>query len=172
MSTASIETTHPETYFPSPTSGDFRDFEMSPTDEVQSEPLPVPLLQVAHGLSLYFDVPAFQLQLAIPIMEVELDMNSGRVVFKATIEEDALLILTGAGKLNEEGDSFKIEHVNLHMERLVETARADFIVSTFRAALVLADDIHVRIPNVQLDITLRFDEPLLDLMLRRQDLGF
>ncbi|MGI9106067.1 MAG: hypothetical protein ACR2G4_07450 [Pyrinomonadaceae bacterium] len=174
MSTASIEITHPETYFPAPHLGDFRDFEMSPTDNVLSEPLPIPLLQVGHGLSLYFDVPAFQLQLAIPIIEIESDMDSGRAVFKAAIDEDALLILTGTGKLNEEGDSFKIEHVNLHMERLVETARADFIVSTVRAALVLADDIHVRIPSIQLDITLRFDEPLLDIsqMLRRRQIDY
>jgi len=174
MSTASIEIAHPITHFPSLPSGDFADFEMGSTDELQFEPLPIPLLQVEQGLPLYFDVPAFRLQLVIPIIEVESDMNSGRVVFKATIEEDALLILTGTGKLNEDGDSFKIEHVNLHIERLVETASADFIVSTFRAALVLADDIYVRIPSVQLDLTLRFDEPLLDIshMLRRRQIDY
>lgn len=174
MSTATIEITHPETYFPAPSLGDFRDFRMSPTANVLSGAFPVPLPQVEQGLSLCFDIPAFQLQLAIPITKVESDMDAGRVVFRGTIDAAAILILTGTGKLNRAEGSFKIEHVNLHIERLAEIARADFIVSTIRAALVLAGDIHVRIPSIQIDITLRFNEPLLDIsqMLRRRQIDY
>ena len=174
MSTAVIEETHSETYFPARNLGDLRDFRINPTNNVLARTLPVPLPQVQPGLSLCFDIPTFQSQLTIPILDVESDMKAGRVVFKGAINNEAILILTGTGKLNEEEDSFKIEHINLHMERLAETARADFIAATIRAALVLADEFHVRIPSIQLDITLKFDEPLLDIsqILRRRQLDY
>ncbi|MFL6211293.1 MAG: hypothetical protein ACJ74W_20760 [Pyrinomonadaceae bacterium] len=174
MSTASIEVTHPATYFPAPNLGSFQDFKMSPADKIVFEPLPVPLPLDEPDISLCIDIPAFQLQLAIPITAVESDMKSGHVAFRSVIENDAILILTGTGKLSEKEDSFKIEYVNLHMDRLTKTARADFIVSTIRAALILGDAIHVRIPSIQFDITLRFDEPLLDIsqMLRRRQINY
>lgn len=161
MSTANIEVHH-ETFFPAPNLGDFRDFRLNSTDDVISGAFPVPLPQVNPDLSLRFDIPAFQLELQIPITEVESDMKAGHVIFSGTIDDEVIVILTGTGTLNREEDSFKIEHANLHIEPSVETARADFIVATIRAALVLADNVNVRIPNIQLDITLRFDEPLLD----------
>lgn len=143
-------------------------------DNVLSESLPIPLPQVEAGLSLFFNIPAFQLQIAIPIKDIESDMAAGKVVFSAVIDNDAIVILTGMGKLNREEDGFRIEHVNLHLERLAETARADFIISTIRAALVLADRVHLRIPDVHIDITLGFDEPLLDIsqMLRRRQIDY
>src|SRR5438067_679880 len=139
-------------------------------DYVLSGALPVPLPQVESNLHLCLDIPTFQLQLTVPITEVESDMESGNVTFTGIISNDAILILTVMGKLNREEDSFQIEQANVNMEHSVENARADFIVSTIRSSLTLAGDIFVRIPNVQMDITLRFDEPLLDIgqMLRRR----
>jgi hypothetical protein len=144
------------------------------TDNVLSGALPVPLPQVGPDLFLCFNIPAFQLHLTIPVTDLEPNMESGRVVFRAMIGEDATLVLTETGTLNREEDSFKIEHVNLHMEPLADTACADFIISTIRAALVLADDVHLRIPSLQIDTTLRFDEPLLDIsqMLRRRQTDY
>ncbi len=143
-------------------------------ENVLSGVFSIPLPQVEQGLSLCFDVPAFQLQLTIPITEVESDMIAGRVMFRAKLEDDVVLALTGTGTFNSEADNFKIEQVDLQMEQLTETARADFIISTIRAALILAGDVYVRIPSIQLDVTLRFDEPLLDSsqMLRRRQIDY
>ena len=140
-------------------------------ENILSGALSVPLPEVESGLQLSFDVPAFQLQLIVTITEIDSNLESGRIAFKAPLGE-AILVLTAAGNLNEGG--FKIEHVNLHMERAEENARADFIISTIRSALVLANDVYVRIPEVNIDITLRFDEPLLDIsqMLRRRQIDY
>lgn len=142
------------------------------TDNVLSGALPVPLPQVEPGLQLCFDIPAFQVQLTVPITELESDMGAGKVVFKAAIDNIAVLVLTGTGKLDK--DSFKIEQVNLHLERVAATARANFIISTIRAAVVLADKVHLRIPEAQIDITLKFDEPLLEIsrMLWQRQIGY
>ena len=143
------------------------------TDNILAGVLPVPLPQVESDLRLCFDIPAFQLQFTVSITEIDSDMESGRVVFKAAID-NAILVLTATGKLSRDEDDFKIEHVNLHMERAEENAHADFIVSTIRAVLVLADNVYLRIPDVHIEVILRFDEPLLDIsqMLRRRQTDY
>jgi hypothetical protein len=143
------------------------------TGNVLSGVFPIPLPQVEADLRLRFDIPAFQLHFAVPITEIDPDMESGTVSFKASFN-DVILALTAIGNLNRDEDVFKIEHINLHMEQSEESARADFIISTIRAVLVLADDVHFRIPDVNIDITLRFDEPLLDIsqMLRRRQIDY
>src|SRR2546423_9857043 len=144
------------------------------TANVLAGSLPLHLPQANAGLFLYFDVPTFQLQLKIPVTDIESNMESGSVVFKTAIGDYATLILTVSGKVNAEEGGFKIRRVNLHMERETETASADFIISTLRAALVLADEIHLRIPEGHIDITLRFDATLLEIseMLRRRQINY
>src|SRR2546423_10663638 len=144
------------------------------TANVLAGSLPLHLPQANAGLFLYFDVPTFQLQLKIPVTDIESNMESGSVVFKTAIGDYATLILTVSGKVNAEEGGFKIRRVNLHMERETETASADFIISTLRAALVLADEIHLRIPEGRIDLTLRFDAPLLEIseMLRRRQINY
>lgn len=140
-------------------------------ENVLSEALPVPLPQVESGVLLRFDIPTFHLQLKVPVIEIDSDFELGKVIFKGKID-DAILIATATGKLGDNG--FKIEHVNLHMERTKENAKADFIISTIRAALVLADNIHLRIPDIFIDLTLKFDESLLAIsqMLRRRQINY
>lgn len=142
-------------------------------DYILSGSLPVPLPRVEPGLRVCFDLPTFQLQLRLPITDIDPDFESGRVIFKVAFDE-VILILTVSGKLNRDQGVFQIEHINLHMERAEENARADFIISTIRAAIVLAGDIHLRIPDAQVDITLRFNEPLLEIsqMLRRRQIDY
>src|SRR2546421_13109240 len=84
------------------------------TDYVLSGILPFPLPPVESGLRLGFDIPAFQLQLTVPITEVESDMESGHVTFTGTISNDATLMLTVTGKLNREEDNFEIEQANIN----------------------------------------------------------
>jgi len=143
------------------------------TGNVLSGVLPIPLPQVESDLQVRFDIPAFQLHFTVPITEIDPDIESGRVLFKASFN-DVILVLTAMGNLSGDEDVFKIEHVNLHMEQAEESARADFIISTIRATLALADDVHFRIPDVNIDITLRFDEPLSDIsqMLRRRQIAY
>src|SRR5947208_1822818 len=108
------------------------------TANVLAGSLPLPLPQANTGLFLYFDVPTFQLQLKIPVTDIESNMELGSVVFKTTIGDYATFILTVSGEVStKEEDGFKIKQANLHMERETETASADFIISTLRAALVL-----------------------------------
>jgi hypothetical protein len=143
------------------------------TGNVLSGALPIPLPQVESDLRLRFDIPAFQLHFAVPITEIDPDMESGTVSFKASFN-DVILVLTAIGNLKRDEDVFKIEHINLHMEQSEESARADFIISTIRTVLVLADDVHFQIPDAHIDITLRFDEPLSDIsqMLRRRQIDY
>jgi hypothetical protein len=141
------------------------------TSNILSRALPFPLPQIEAGLKLCFDIPTFNSQLAVSITDVDSDMKSGKVVFKAEAY-DIVMMLTAAGELTEDG--FKIGNVNFHMERAKENARADFIISTIRSALVLADDVYLRIPDIQVDITLRFEESLLEIsqMLRRRQIDY
>src|SRR2546421_10030343 len=98
------------------------------TANVLAGSLPLPLPQANAGLFLYFDVPTFQLQLKIPVTDIESNMELGSVVFKTAIGGYATLILTVSGEVSTEEEGFKIEQVNLHMERETETARADFVI--------------------------------------------
>ncbi|MGB8509702.1 MAG: hypothetical protein WCD76_15050, partial [Pyrinomonadaceae bacterium] len=70
------------------------------TDNILSGWFPFPLPQVQTDLFLYFDIPAFQLQLRIPLADIASHMESGEVVFKATIDDNILLIITITGQLN------------------------------------------------------------------------
>jgi hypothetical protein len=138
------------------------------TDNVLSGALPVPLPQVESDLSLSFDVPDFNLQLTLVVTEIDPELDSGKLVFEAAID-DAILILTALGKLNEDG--FKIEHINIDMERGEGSAQTGFVTSTVRATLVLANKVNLRISGVNFEGALKFDEPLFDtsqLLRRRQ----
>ncbi|MCA1631019.1 MAG: hypothetical protein LC785_02345 [Acidobacteria bacterium] len=141
---------------------------------VLSVALPVPLPLIEQGVFLFFGIPTFQLQLTIPITEVEPGLEFGRATFTGKIEDDAILILTGNGRLNRKEDTFRIESVSIRLEALAETARADFIVSTIRAALVLAEQMHVQIPSLRVDLTARFSESLLEISqtLRRRQIDY
>lgn len=125
-------------------------------------------------LPVQISIPDFQVDLALPSTELKSEMESGEVILKASIDSDLTLVLTFTGELFREEDKFQIQQVDLNIETTTKLARSDFVFTSLRSVLSLAEHIYLRVPDLQLDLSLKFDEPLLDIsqMLRRRQIAY
>ncbi|MFN2455275.1 MAG: hypothetical protein ABR577_13750 [Pyrinomonadaceae bacterium] len=94
-------------------------------------------------------------------------------VIEAPVYEDVNVVINLIGRLVEQ-DKFQVEEVSMRVEFQPESARPDFIASTILAIISLADDVRLCIPEVDLDLSLKFQSSLLDinLMLQRRQLAY
>lgn len=132
------------------------------------------LPQSLSEISLQIDVPDFACSLAFQLTDLISEMESGKVILRAAIDSDSSLILTFTGDLFSKEDKFQINQVGLNIETETKLARSDFIITSLRAMFSLAAHIYLRIPELQLDLGLKFDEPLLAIsqMLRRRQIAY
>lgn len=125
-------------------------------------------------LSLQIICPDFEGTLALPIIEVNSEMESGTVVLRAAVDSDSTVILTLNGELSKDDDSFQIRQVKLNIETTTKLAHSDFVLASLRAMLTLSDQVYLQIRGINLDLVLSFDAPLLDIskMLRRRQIAY
>src|SRR5256885_3285866 len=144
------------------------------TADVLSGVITAHIPQSLRGLSLQINVPDFGCPLAFLITEVNSEMESGTVVLRAAIDSDSTIVLTLKGELFREDDRFHIQQVGLNIETTAKLARSDFILTTLRAIFSLAEQVQLQIPELQLDLSLKFDAPLLEIsqVLRRRQTAY
>lgn len=125
-------------------------------------------------LPLQISIPEFHVDLALSIKELKSEMESGEVILFAVVDSGSTLILTLIGELSREEDKFQIKQVGLNIETVNKSTRSDFVRASLRVMLSLAEDVYLRIPELQLDLSLKFEEPLLDIsqMLKRRQIVY
>lgn len=125
-------------------------------------------------LSLQINIPDFECGLKFSLTDLIPEMESGKVTLKAAIDSDSTLILTLVGELFRKEDRFEIKQVGLNIETETKSARSDFILTSIGSMLSLSDYVYLQIPEIQLDLGLKFDEPLLvtSQMLRRRQIAY
>jgi hypothetical protein len=125
-------------------------------------------------LSLGITVSDFGCSLVIPLVGISSEMELGQVVFKAAVDSDSKVVLTLVGELFPREDEFRIYEVGLNIETATKLARSDFVLTSLRAMFSLADQVLLQIPEIQLDLSVKFSQPLLDIsqMLRRRQIAF
>jgi hypothetical protein len=142
----------------------------------------VPSAHVTHGLfaqealapALRIIVPDFGIDVGVPITDISPEMESGRVLLKAVIERDSRVVVTLRGNPLNGSERFYVRQVDLNLETSTELARLDFIITTIRASLGLANEVNLKLPDFQLDLRMRFNESLLQMsqLLRRRQIAF
>jgi len=126
--------------------------------------------------SLGIAIQDFNLKLSTVITDVSRQIE-GRDVTGYTIEADVYkdvdVIVNLIGKLVEE-DDFKIEEVSLNTSFSNETAESDFIASTWLAAVALSKEVFLRIPDIELGLSLSFQSSTLEIsrMLQRRQFAY
>ncbi len=126
----------------------------------------------AQSFSLQVVVPDFQIHLEMPLEDVVSNMSAGKVLLRATVDEEVAVILTVAGRVT--GDQFQIEGVYFNTEAPFESARASFVASTLHALFSLSKAVNLRVPELEINLDLEFGRPLLDIsqMLRQRQLEY
>jgi hypothetical protein len=148
--------------------------ELLATVNVLSGVLSTRLPHSFSDLSLRIDCPDFEGTLTLPIIDVDLEMESGTVVLRTAVDSDSTVVLTLNGELSKGDAKFEIQKVGLNMVTTTKLAHSDFILASLRAMLTLSERVSVQIPEIQLNLDLRFDEPLLEIskMLKRRQIAF
>jgi hypothetical protein len=125
-------------------------------------------------LSLQIVIPDFAGVLELPLTDIGGGMASGKVLLKASIDVDSTIVLLLTGELVEQDDKFHVRQVNLNTETTTKKAQTDFVLTTIRAALSLANQVQLRMTEIGLDLELRFSEPLIEIsnMLRRRLIAY
>jgi hypothetical protein len=132
------------------------------------------LPQSLSEIALQLTIPDFECSLILPLTDLIPEMESGKVIFRAAIDSDSILILTFTGELFSEEDEFQIHQVGLNIETETVLARSDFVLTSLMAALSLAKNVYLIVPELHLDLCLKFDEPLLGIsqLLRRRQIAY
>jgi hypothetical protein len=125
-------------------------------------------------IPLQICIPDFKVDLTLSINELKSEMESGEVILKVAIDSNSNFVLTLIGELSRGKDKFQIKQVSLNIETNTRSVRSDFVLASLRVMLSLAEDVYLRIPEFQLDLGLKFEEPLLDIsqMLRRRQIAY
>lgn len=146
--------------------------ELSTAADVIVGGLTVPVPQIAQSVVLHVAIPDFQPHLEMPLEEVVSDTLAGKVLLRATVDEEVAVVLIIAGGIL--GDQFQIEGVYFNTEAPFESARASFVASTLHAMFSLSSQVNMRVPELQLDLALKFNNPLSDIshMLRRRQIEY
>ncbi len=146
--------------------------ELSTTANILAGGLTVPVPQIAQSVALQIAIPDFQIHLEMPLEDVISNMSAGKVLLRATVDEEVAIILTVAGRLIE--DQFQIEGVYFKTEAPFESARASFVASTLHAMFGLSKGVNLHVPELEINLELEFSRPLLDVshMLSRRQLEY
>src|SRR2546423_1015850 len=113
--------------------------------------------------SLQIMIPEVNYRLSAPLLEVAAVSDAPKLMAQAFIDGNVQMALAFSGRFIESGEVLQIEQTFVQVKPLEETARAEFVASTLNALHPLAQKVRLAIPEIDLDLTLHFDLPLLDI---------
>jgi hypothetical protein len=137
--------------------------------------IPIPQTQAElEEAALQIEVPAFDLRLTAPLLDVEPLFESGRASIRVLIDEQVTALITLKGKLIENGRKFQTEEVGWRIELEERNTRAEFVASTLQAALSLARNVRFQFPQPEFNYELNFESSLLKItrMMQRRHTAF
>lgn len=132
------------------------------------------LPQVFSDLSLQINIPDFEGVLAFPLVDITQNKETGTVSLRAAIDTDSTVVVTLNGERSKKHDRFEVHRAGLSILTTTKLARTDFVLASLRAMLSLSEQVYLQIPEIQLDLLLSFEAPLLDTskMLRRRQIAY
>lgn len=108
--------------------------------------------------SLNVSISDFDLNLAASTLRVSKQLsaiNPNDFVLEASIHKDVRLIIHFVGEFSDD-DVFTVQEVNINADFLRESAESDFVAATILAAIGLANEVRLSIPEVGFDLSLKF----------------
>jgi len=145
-----------------------------PTISTGSETISRQRIEQRGFQELRIVVPDFNYSLSAPIVEISSRMEAGEVTLRIAIDDDLLILVSLKGRLSDNDGLFHIDNTCLRIDGKKNSARSDFIASTFWAMFSLATDINLQVPELQLDLTLKvqLDPSAISEMLQRRLLAY
>lgn len=116
-----------------------------------------------ESVSVRISTPDFNLAIDGPVVQLKQDKNAGRIFITAAIDTNVEANIILAGRLTEQGSSLDIDEVSFRLSPAEDSARADFVASTLNAVLNLSHLVHLRMPEIGLDLELSFGLPLIEI---------
>jgi hypothetical protein len=123
----------------------------------------VPLSESVTEASLEIMVPEVNYRLGVTLMEITFVTDASSLIAQTVIDGDVEMALAFSGKRIENGAVFQVQQASVQIRPLEDRARAEFMESTLNALLALAEEVRLAIPEIDLDLKLRFNLPLLNI---------
>lgn len=122
---------------------------------------------------LKISIADFHFDLSSSISSIALADTFNGYIIEAPVYGDVSVVIHLIGKSVEQ-DKFQVEEVSIRVEFQPESSQSDFIASTIFAIISLADDVRLHIPEVDLDLSLKFQYslPEVSLLLQRRQLSY
>lgn len=135
--------------------------------------IPFPFKKTVSKPSLEITVPDFHFKFSTSISEIESGNVSSDIIFKASLYDSIDIVINLTGELVER-DGFRVIEVSVNTEFEIARARAEFIASTFLSTIGLAENVRLRIPEIELDLELQFQSSLseISVMLQRRQMAY
>lgn len=123
---------------------------------------------------LEIEVPDFQINISLPLTEVDRDFDFQSVLLRLAVDSQSIITFKLSGELSKPNGSFQIRQVGFGFETSSRLATSDFALASMWSSLALADQVHLRVRDLDFKLSLKFDEPLLEIseMLRRRHIAY
>lgn len=125
--------------------------------------LPIPLPDLEPEARVDIIVPDFDFRFSTALCELTSFVDSNTVFARSVFDRNVNATLVLTGDLVDRGTIFRVKETSLQIKPTQELARADFVASTVNASFALAKEVRLQIPDIALDLNLRFDLPLLEI---------
>jgi hypothetical protein len=114
--------------------------------------------------TLHIVVPEFKFSLLVPLEELAKHVDSTRVNVKFAVDEWVTLTLALIGRSLEDGEMFEPGDGSLGFDLADHNApRAQFVGTTLMAMLGLAKEVPLQVPEIGLNLGMRFTIPLINI---------
>jgi hypothetical protein len=130
--------------------------------------------QTSSDLWFQIEIPDFQSTFVLPLVDISPTWEDGKVTLKAAVDQHSRLAFTLLGEFGGYDEPFKIKQLNLSLDKDGRLARSEFMLCSLWAIFALAQQIHLRMEDWQLDLRFGFNAQLLEIgdMLRRRQIAY
>ncbi|MBI4853187.1 MAG: hypothetical protein HY819_15455 [Acidobacteria bacterium] len=124
--------------------------------------------------ALQITLSTFNFSLDLKPLSIKPSTDNRTIKIVATIEKVVSLSVYLQGNTTPDGEKFEIIDASLGVEILKQTLQAEFIASSLRAALVLENEVRIRIPIIEFDNQLKISLPVnkISEMLKRRQMAY
>src|SRR5712664_3330094 len=133
-----------------------------------------PLEPAESEHELEIEVPDFQSNISLTLTEVDRDFGFQSVLLRSAVDSQSSITFKLSGELSKPNGSFHIRQVRFGFETNSRLATSDFALASMWASFALANQVHLRLRDLDFKLSLKFEEPLLEIseMLRRRQIAY
>jgi hypothetical protein len=129
---------------------------------------------VASAHQLEIEVPDFQSNISLPLTEVDRDLGFQSVLLRSAVDSQSSITFKLSGDVSTPNGNFQIRQVGFGFETNSRLATSDFALASMWASFALANQVHLRLRDLDFKLSLKFEEPLREIseMLRRRQIAY